>query len=161
MTEPARKLDPDPAKTEAFDLEAFLPYRLSVLSNTVSEGIAATYRSQHGLSMTEWRVVAILGRFPGLTASDVTGRGAMQKVPVSRAVTRLAERGLVKREADSEDRRRQSLRLTARGVALFNDVVPAALAYERELRGALSEREAAQLDRLLGKLLDSARTLED
>jgi DNA-binding MarR family transcriptional regulator len=149
----------EPPETQDFALESFLPYRLSLLSNTISEGIATAYRDVHGLSLTEWRVVAILGRFPDLTATDIMARGAMDKVPVSRAVVRLEERGLVRRKADSEDRRRLTLRLTARGVKLFNAVVPEALAYERQLLGVLGAEEKAQLDGLLTKLLTSARAL--
>ena len=152
--------DKDTAKAEDFALETFLPYRLSLLSNTVSEGIAIAYRDVHGLSVTEWRVLAILGRFPGLTATDVMRRAAMDKVAVSRAVGRLDDKGLVGRTAQAEDRRRVALKLTARGVRLFNAVVPEALAYERTLLEALSPEEREQLDELLDKLLDTARALE-
>ena len=62
------------ANPQDFALEHFLPYRLSLLSNTVSEGIALAYRTAYGLSVTEWRVIAILGRYPGLTALDSRDR---------------------------------------------------------------------------------------
>ena len=96
-----------------FALEKFLPYRLSLLSNTVSQGIATAYRKGYGLSVTEWRVLAILGRYPGLTASEVMQRGAMDKVAVSRAVKNCRGNKLVERSAHPQDRRRQPLRLTA------------------------------------------------
>lgn len=159
MTSPSETAPEEAIEAQDFALETFLPYRLSLLSNTISEGIATAYRDVHGLSLTEWRVVAILGRFPDLTATNIMARGAMDKVPVSRAVARLEERGLVRRKADSEDRRRLTLRLTSRGVRLFNAVVPEALAYERQLLSALEPEETAQLDTLLDKLLASARTL--
>ncbi len=158
-TVPSKVATEDAVEAQDFALEAFLPYRLSLLSNTISEGIATAYRDVHGLSLTEWRVVAILGRFPDLTATNIMARGAMDKVPVSRAVARLEERGLVRRKADSEDRRRLTLRLTPHGVKLFNAVVPEALAYERELLNRLSKGERAQLDALLDKLLASAKAL--
>jgi DNA-binding MarR family transcriptional regulator len=160
-TAPAKATTEDFVEAQDFALEAFLPYRLSLLSNTISEGIATTYRDVHGLSLTEWRVVAILGRFPDLTATDIMARGAMDKVPVSRAVARLEERNLVRRKADNEDRRRLTLRLTPRGVKLFNAVVPEALAYENRLLSALGPEEIAQLDTLLDKLLHSAHALNE
>ena len=55
-------------------LENFLPYRLSILSNTVSSMIATTYNKRFGLSIPEWRVIAVLGRFPGLSAVEVAER---------------------------------------------------------------------------------------
>ncbi len=152
----------DTQNIEEFALEGFLPYRLSLLSNTVSQGISAAYRKVHGLSVTQWRVVAILGRFPGLTASEVMLRGVMDKVAISRAVKKLQEKGLVKRSPHSKDRRRMPLNLTrGKGVQLFNEVVPKALAYEQRLLSALSEDELARLNRLLVKLQDAADGLNE
>ena len=48
---------------EILHLEAFLPYRLSVASNLVSRASARRYQSAFGLSIPEWRVIAVLGRF--------------------------------------------------------------------------------------------------
>lgn len=153
-----------PAETTAeldhFALEAFLPYRLSLLSNTVSQGISSTYRNEFGLSVTEWRVIAIIGQFPGLTATEVMARGAMDKVAISRAVNKLLDKGLVQRSPHSEDRRRRPLNLTARkGLPLFRAVVPRALDYEHKLLAALSVDELARLKRLMAKLQLAANQL--
>jgi len=144
----------------AFALEKFLPYRLSLLSNTVSEGIARTYRKEHGLSVTEWRVIAVLGRFPGQTASQVMRRTAMDKVSISRAVRRLLDRGLIERAPLAQDRRCQALRLTPhRGRALFVSIVPKALQFEARLIASLTGAERRQLDDLLAKLQAAAEHL--
>lgn len=148
-----------PERPGDFALERFLPYRLSLLSNTVSEGIASAYRDVHGLSVNEWRVLAILGRFSGITASDIIARGAMDKVTVSRAVARLDDRGFVQRAADADDRRRVTLKLTRAGVRLFNEVVPEALAYERKLLESLAPEDRERLNGLLQRLQDAAEAL--
>ena len=145
---------------QEFILEAFLPYRLSLLSNTVSQGISKVYRKEHGLSVTEWRVVAVLGRVPGLTASGIMLRTAMDKVAISRAVNKLQGKGLVERSPHHQDRRRLPLKLTASsGVQLFNKVVPGAQAYERQLLSALSDEEMKRFNQLLGKLQCAATEL--
>ena len=77
------------ARPPKLHLEKFLPYRLSVLSNTVSSAIAAAYFMNFGLSIPEWRVMAVLASTPGLSAAEVTARTAMDKVAVSRAVAAL------------------------------------------------------------------------
>lgn len=159
MDQPVGTSKKDVIKAEGFALENFLPYRLSLLSNTVSEGIATTYRNNHGLSVTEWRVLAILGRFPGLTASAIMERGAMDKVAVSRAVTKLDEKGLVIRAAQEQDRRCVTLKLTRPGMRLFNAVIPGAMDYERRLLESLNSAERATLDALLGRLQQQARKL--
>src|SRR5215475_3245077 len=92
------------------DLEHFLPYRLSILSNTISQAIAREYELRFQLSITEWRVIAVLGLYPDLSAGEVAARTAMDKVAVSRAVARLGKAGRVRRTLADHDRRRSVLR---------------------------------------------------
>ena len=102
----------------------------------------------------------MVGRFPGLTASEVMHRTAMDKVAVSRAVHRLQDKGLLERRPHEEDRRRMPLRLTPeKGVALFNEVVPKALQYERQFTAALTGEERARFGELLEKLQQAAERL--
>jgi len=137
-------------------LEQFLPYRLSILSNTVSNTIAREYRDLFGLSIPEWRVMAVLGRFGPLSASGACERTAMDKVGVSRAVAQLIAQGLVKRQTDPNDRRRSILKLTARGVRTHRKIVPIARGRESELAAALTLKERRSLDTLLAKLQQRA-----
>lgn len=134
------------------ELEHFLPYRLSVLSNSISSAIARSYQSRFQLSITEWRVLAVLGRYPGLSGSEVVERTAMDKVAVSRAVNSLLEAGRLARSTDEDDRRRSVLVLTPAGQEVYDEIVPEALAYERALLANLSPAEQVQLHRLLSKL---------
>ncbi len=53
------------------ELDEFLPYRLSLLSNTVSAAIASSYVERFKLTIPEWRIMAVLGRFRGITAGTV------------------------------------------------------------------------------------------
>jgi DNA-binding MarR family transcriptional regulator len=156
MSKPER----DPSDPAVFELEHFLPYRLSLLTNTVSQGIARSYRDRHDISVTEWRILAVLGRFPGLTASELVERTAMDKVSISRAVKSLEEKGLLRRETDRGDRRRMRLHITARrGRSVLSEVVPGALAYERWLLESLDQPEAETLFRILDKLQQQAESM--
>ena len=112
------------------DLEHFLPYRLSVLSNRISQSIARIYQQRFGLDVTEWRIMAVLGRYPDLSAVEVAERTAMDKVAISRAVARLLERGLLTRDVHGDDRRRSVLALSAAGIAVYDGIAPMALDYE-------------------------------
>ncbi|MBB5014396.1 MarR family winged helix-turn-helix transcriptional regulator [Rehaibacterium terrae] len=145
---------------QVLELERFLPYRLSVLSNRLSQAIARNYESRFQLSITEWRVLAVLGRYPGLSASEVAERTAMDKVAVSRAVNRLLDAGRLRRETHEDDRRRSVLALTEAGYAIFDAIVPVALAYERALLSSLDAEERAVLDRLLDKLAGNGAQAE-
>lgn len=133
-------------------LERFLPYRLSVLTNRLSNAIAREYSQRFDLSVNEWRVMAILGRTPNLSANQVAQRTAMDKVAVSRAVARLLAAGRIEREFDEDDRRRSVLRLSESGYAIYDQIVPLALAFERQVLDELSADERALLFRLLDRL---------
>lgn len=143
------------------DLEHFLPYRLSVLSNRISQAIATRYARRFGIGVTEWRVIAVLGRYPGLSAGEVAARTAMDKVAVSRAVARLLERGLVERDTHGNDRRRSVLALSRDGRGIYDGIAPLALDLERRLLSRLEPGERAALDALLDKLAGGIAHLAD
>jgi DNA-binding MarR family transcriptional regulator len=137
------------------ELERFLPYRLSILSNTVSQAIADDYQRKYDLSMTEWRVMAVLARFHGLSAREVAERTAMDKVAVSRALARLVGAGRVHRDTHGNDKRRSVLSLTEAGWVIHDDVAPMARTRERDLLAKLDAEEQESLTRILDKLLDA------
>ncbi len=142
-------------------LEDFVPYQLSRLSNTISAGIAATYRERFDLSITEWRIIAILGRYADISANEVAQKGALDKVAVSRAVKRLLEREVLTRHIASDDRRRSVLALSPSGQSVYEAVAPAAIALEQRLLNALTPDEQAQLKEVIAKLSQQAERILD
>jgi DNA-binding MarR family transcriptional regulator len=134
------------------DLDSFVPYRLSVLSNRVSSAIAREYSERFGLTIPEWRIMAVLGQMPGLSSRAVAERTAMDKVQVSRAVASLVENKRVQRQLDTEDGRVARLSLTAKGRAIYDEVVPLALHLEEVFLAALSPEERTLFDKLVTKL---------
>jgi len=153
------KRRPAPATAEhaPLQLEHFLPYRLSILSNTISQTIADDYQRRYDISVTEWRVMAVLARFDGLSAREVAERTAMDKVAVSRALARLVEAGRVSRVTHDDDKRRSVLSLTEAGWTMHDEVAPMARAREREVLAKLDAEERAWLERILDKLQPATR----
>jgi len=140
-------------------LEDFLPYRLSITSHTVSTNIARVYEKRFGVSIPEWRVIAVLGRFPGLSAVEVADRTLMDKVAVSRAVTKLIKNGRIDREFADADRRRSILNLSEEGQKVHNEIAPLALGFEQELVQDISSEDYDKFNSTLEQLLDKARQL--
>lgn len=140
-------------------LETFFPYRLSVLSNLISQGIADTYARSHDLRISDWRVLAILGRFPGSSAQTICQRGAMDKVTVSRATKRLLKRGMIHRRVSDHDRRYSELTLSDSGKTVYDDIAPSAIAYEKRLLETLTESELRGLNEIMDRLLQKSRQL--
>ena len=152
MNDATRKPD------QILTLERFLPYRLSILSNQVSRTVAQAYEDRFGLSISEWRIMAILGEYPGVSADEVCQRTQMEKSIVSRAVSRLLNRNLIHRSIDDNDRRRSCLNLTTVGIDVYNEIVPLSYQYEADLQSCLSETEREQFDQLVDKLYRHAST---
>lgn len=137
-------------------LEDFLPYRLAVLSNTISATVARAYDKRFSVSIPEWRVIAVLGRFPGLSAVEVAGRTLMDKVAVSRAVSKLIKNGRIDREFADSDKRRSILNLSEDGKKLHDEIAQLALQFERDLLHGFSEEEMANLNSVMERLLARA-----
>ena len=137
-------------------LEKFMPYRLARLSSTVSSTIARAYDKEFGLSIPEWRVIAILGRFPGLSAVEVAEQTFLDKVAVSRAVTKLLKSGRIDREFADADRRRSILNLSEKGRGVHDRVAKLALEFEKNLLDGLDEADIESFDKVMDKLLARA-----
>lgn len=148
-----------PNNGKHLDLDRFVPYRLSVLTNRVSNAIARTYSERFDLSIPEWRVMAVLGQASGLSAGEVARRTEMDKVQVSRAVATLVRSRRVQKQSDSADGRVTRLALTARGRAIYDEIVPHALELEEEFLAVLEGAERAALVSLLAKLSRNAARL--
>ena len=140
-------------------LERFLPYRLNVLASLTSQALAQIYEVRFGLTIPAWRVVATLGQYGFRTARDIAAHGVMHKSTVSRAVSQLEGRGLVRRKANRDDRREELLELTEAGRTVYEAVVPEALAFEERLLSVLTSAEHGALIGVLDKLDRHARRL--
>ena len=145
---------------DLLDLEHFLPYRLSVLANRVSRGFGRLYEERFDLKLPEWRVMAVLGRQPGVTAREVADLTAMDKVAISRAVARLIEMGRVSAETDSADGRRQRLSLSEAGLDIYRQIIPLAKRIENALVAGIEASDLAVLDKLLAHLTEAAAGID-
>lgn len=148
----------DPTENELI-LEDFLPYRLAILSHTVSSLIARVYDKRFGLTIPEWRVIAIVGRFPGLSAVEVAERTMLDKVAVSRAVTKLIKAGRIDREFADADRRRSILNLSEDGRKVHDEIAPLAMAMENDLLHGLDDAQIESLNTVIDRLLVRARLI--
>jgi DNA-binding MarR family transcriptional regulator len=154
-----RRTIPPPKADAPLRLADFLPYRISVAAESVSRAFAERYEAEFGLSIPEWRVMAVLGEGEPLSTQAVIARTEMDRVKVSRAVIRLADKGLISRAAHPEDQRAQVLRLAPRGLALYRRIVPRAHALQAELAEALTPEEIALLGGMLERLRRRASRL--
>jgi len=137
---------------QVLELERFLPYRMNVLSRRISRSLAEIYQERFGISIPEWRIIAVLGRFAPVSSREICDRTQMDKAKVSRSVSSLLAAGLITRQTNPADNRLIKLALSKRGRRVYQRIVPLALGWEADLLGALGEDERQLLERLLGKL---------
>jgi DNA-binding MarR family transcriptional regulator len=129
-----------------------MPYRLSVLSNRISHALGREYQARFGVSIPEWRVMAVLGRFQTLSASEVAGRSRMDKVKVSRAIAAMERKGLVDRSTDPRDQRMIRLALTEAGRAMHRQITAFALGWEQRLLACLDDSTREGLEAAILRL---------
>lgn len=141
------------------ELETFLPYRIAVLANVMGAAIASAYVERFNLTIPEWRVIAVLTRYPGLSAREVAQKSHMDAVAVSRAVNRLLRAGRLRRAIARDDRRRSVLQVSEAGAMVYREVAPMALEFERSLIDALPAPERAAFDQAIGVLIQRAESL--
>ncbi|WP_114395177.1 MarR family winged helix-turn-helix transcriptional regulator [Oleisolibacter albus] len=133
-------------------LDSFLPYRINVLSKRISRELSRRYQDKFGISIPEWRVIAILGREQPLSSNDIVERSQMDKAKVSRAVNGLVERGLLSRAVHPEDQRLLRLSFTAQGRQLYEQITPLALDWEQQFLDCLTSVDQELLASLIDRL---------
>ena len=161
MSTPSKKIPSTnpPGSHPVLTLERYLPYRLSILSNHISGRIAETYGDKFALSITEWRIMAVLGEYPGISADEVSIKTQIEKSMLSRAISKLLSRHLVARGFYPDDRRRSMLSLTDTGQSVYDEIVPVARQMEQELLDCFSVEEQAAFSELVDRLYRHAGEL--
>ena len=143
----------------AFRLDGFFPYLVRLYYQAVSGAVADIYGPRFGLTVSEWRTMVVLGPRQALSAGEIVARSSMDKVAVSRAIGRLRDAGLLKRDIDGEDRRRAVLRLTEDGCRVFDALVPLVLQRERDLLEGFTASERETLLAFMARIRRNASAL--
>jgi DNA-binding MarR family transcriptional regulator len=152
-------------KASRLDLFRFVPFRLNRLAAEVSAALSNEYQARYGLDIPEWRVLATLGfRDDACSAQYIAHCTRTHKSTISRAVTALMTRRLVERVENEDDRREFALRMTRKGKALYEELIPRLLRKERDILSCLSAQERKDFALLLGKIeksLDLVQTSKE
>ena len=142
-------------------LDDYLPYRLSVAANAVSQLIARAYVDRFGLTVPQWRLMAVLGEDSPLTQQALCARTVMDKVTVMRAARGLLQRRLLRRAPNTEDGRSHRLSLSGTGERMYAAVVPFALRYQSLLLTGIEADEVHRLEKWLRRLQQTAAALTE
>ena len=144
-------------KPAKLPLQEFIPYKLAVVANRLSQSIGSLFEEKYGIQIPEWRILMALHSCGPLAPNEVVEQTSMDKGRVSRAQRRLVELGLVSVSNDPRDGRRLVLFLTRKGAGMCAAIIPAARATEAWFLSVLPARERQVLDRALTRLLARSR----
>ena len=142
------------------NVEDFLTFRLTRLSNALRTNLTKPYLEHFGLSLPEWRLLALVARFAPMRFSEVTVRSGMDKGQVSRTLRVMATRGLTKTKTIKDRGARSTealaapvmVSITPKGTSLYKEVLPVARKRQADMLLALSESERATLYSIIDKL---------
>jgi len=142
------------------EIQDLLSYQLHRVANLLSRGAELRYRREFGVSLWEWRSIALLGavREP-LSLNHLAHAAGIHKSQMSRVVSGLTRRGMVRRAADPADARGVRLTLTPAGRKTYGGLMRAAAERDAAFRGCLSAAEKRVFDQALAKLAGQAKAL--
>ena len=121
--------------------------------------VAETYKDKFALSITEWRIMAVLGEYPGISADEISIKTQIEKSILSRAISKLLKRNLIERKIAPDDRRRSEISLSETGIAVYQEIVPLSYDYEEALLSCLSSTERENFSELIDRLYKHADEL--
>jgi DNA-binding MarR family transcriptional regulator len=132
-------------------IEQTLTFQLLVAVNRIVQPFQERYGSRFDITLPEWRCMMALSTEPDSSGEDVARKMSMDKMGVSRSLRRLEKHGRVERRTDEGNRKRNMWRLTDAGWALFDTIMPEALARDRQAFARLDEAERQRMIRVLAE----------
>ena len=139
-------------KKETHLLETRLLFRFPVISNLMNRYVSDYYSKKFGLSVPTWHTLSIIGHFGVVTPKEIADFSSMNAFKVSRYVSKLEKEGLVGRQFDEGDKRRNMLRLTAEGQKVYDQIEAVVQTTEDNFASTLQRSERIALERILNKL---------
>lgn len=134
-------------------MQDYVPYQLAIVSSRLSRSLEEVFSADYGLTRTEWRVLALSSEHANCRASDLVVWSGVDAVAIHRAIKHLEEMKLVERTSAEDDKRARPLRLTNKGMDVYQSIVPNAVALERRLLANLDKKDAAVFKRVMKQLL--------
>jgi len=135
-----------------FVIRDSLGYLLNRAARVMAAELAERLRPA-GIGIGQWAVLLHLWARDAMTQAELARMVAIEPPTMVRTIDRMVRDGLVRRGGDPGDARLSRIRLTDRGRALRDELIPHAVAVNEAIGGRLTVAEAETLRRLLSKLL--------
>src|SRR5690242_5678015 len=110
-------------------VDDLLNYRLSRLLENSGAMITRLCEGRYGITRREWRLVALLAADGPMSPSQLAARAHLDRARVSRLITELRAKQLVRRVRVAEDARRARVMLTDAGQRLYAELFPQSVTF--------------------------------
>jgi MarR family transcriptional regulator for hemolysin len=114
-----------------------------------------------GLTRAQWLLLTRLHRRPGASQSELADMMEVEKATAGRLIDRLEAKGWVERRAQAGDRRINRVYLTTEAERVHKRIWRIAEATVDDALSDLSQREAGQLFKLLGRVKSRLTEIAD
>lgn len=152
-----RELDPL-IVTKLWDNPCWLSFRLNFIAFRFNDPVYRWIETRYGLVRPEFVALYAVGLKGGVAAKNIVSSSGLPKNTLSRAIQKLLQRRLLKRETDPDDLRSYVLALTPAGRAIFDETMPMMVDQQTTMLSALTEAEQKQLCELMDKMVIASST---
>ncbi len=133
-------------------IKDLLSYRMNTVTNLMQKSAQLRYKNEFGLSIGQWRAIALLAIDSPLTLNELARNAGLDRGQMSRIIKGLTESGLVLREKSPKGGKQIDLSLTHAGERIYNRVIAAAIERDEAFLACLSESELETFNAALKRL---------
>lgn len=104
------------------------------------------------LTEQQWRVLRVVQESTGIDPTEIADQACLLLPSLTRILQKLDEKGLISRQRDTVDRRRQVIRITAAGEKIIDENIDASIAIVERTREKMGDARYEALLDLLNEL---------
>lgn len=144
----------DPEAHVKFELSEHLPYLFKHIHSQL-EVASSGKLAQYGVNVALWRILAVLWEHGDLSNRELAHRTSIEVSTLSRISKSVQRDGLIRRKRTMQDQRTVRVTLTEKGKALAQEIIPSALAWQKELVGDMTPQEIGTLTGFLHRIVEN------
>ena len=124
-----------------YDFESSVGFIVNTTAKAFQKALDAELRKNVGVTISQWRVIGTLTRYPGLTQKEIADRVGIEGSTLVPIIDKMEKDGFVKRKLDNEDRRINRIYLTTKADDLWNSMTECALRIRKLSTKEISEEQ--------------------
>lgn len=141
-----------------FELSHFLPYHINRTGLRLAAAFSADLK-RYGLSITMWRVLAVLWQHGELKVTDLMVDTSIEQSTLSRLLVVMEKRELLTRRRSETDARTVLVSLTPAGKKITKELIPLAMRNQRIALRGFAPEQVDQLYSMLSRIYENAADL--